>query len=587
MKRSIVKHFLALSFMAIASFAFAQEKATVTILETSDIHGSIAPWDYATDSEADNGLAKVATIVRQERAKDPSLLLVDCGDNLQDNLIEEFRNQKITPMVGAMNLMKYDVHVLGNHEFNFEFENLQKTIKTYKAPTVVANIYQAKNEKRWLKPYVIKKVNGVKIAVVGLIAPHVDTWEAATPDHFRGLKFTQPIDELDKALSELEGKADAVVVVSHYGPDGEYGSIGMVPVAEKYGDKVAVFFIGHAHALINTKASNGSLVLEPGAKGVDIAKATLNFEKQNGKWVLTDKTGELLKVKGEKVEADKEIMDYNAPTHEASRKLANEVVGKVGANFLPGLWWNGVKDIPTAVVQDTAMMDLINNVQMKNAGADVSMAALFDASSNLTAGDFRKRDGVKVYKFDNTLFGVKVTGKQLKVVMEAQAGSFFNQYKAGDVTISFNPNMRLYLYDTFQGVNYDIDISEPAGKRIKNVTFRGEPLKDEEVLVLAVNNYRYGVLVKNGLISGKAEDVVFESKNAVRDMISEYVKSEGTIMPDCNNNWKITGTAFPLESERVYELLRSGQLQVEGSADGRTPNIKSVNIKDVSFQDFS
>lgn len=584
MKRNLVKSIFALSFAALASLAFAQQKATVTILETSDIHGAIAPWDYATDSAADNGLAKVATVVKQERAKDPNLLLVDCGDNLQDNLIEEFRNQKITPMVGAMNLMKYDVHILGNHEFNFEFENLEKTIKTYKAPTVVANIYQTKNDKRWLKPYVIKKVNGVKIAIIGLLAPHIDTWEAASPDHFRGLRFTQPIDELDKVLKEVEGKADAIVVVSHYGPDGEYGSVGMNPIAEKYGDKVAVFLIGHAHAVINSKASNGSLVLEPGSKGIDIAKATLNFEKQNGKWVLTDKSGELLKVKGAEVEPDKEIMDYDAPTHEASRKLANEVVGKVGADFLPSLWWNGITDIPTAVVQDTAMMDLINNVQMKNASADVSMAALFDATSNLTKGDFRKRDGVKVYKFDNTLFGVKVTGKQLKAVMEAQAGNFFNQYKAGDVTISFNPNMRLYLYDMFQGVNYDIDISEPAGSRIKNVTFKGEPLKDDQVLVLAVNNYRYGVLVKNGLISGKPEDVVFESKNAVRDMISDYVKEQGTIMPDCDNNWKITGTNFPPESEKIWQMLRDGKLHVEGSADGRTPNIKAINVKDVEIK---
>lgn len=584
MKRNLVKSIFAFSFAALASLAFAQQKATVTILETSDIHGAIAPWDYATDSAADNGLAKVATIVKQEREKDPNLLLVDCGDNLQDNLIEEFRNQKITPMVGAMNLMKYDVHILGNHEFNFEFENLEKTIKTYKAPTVVANIYQTKNDKRWLKPYVIKKVNGVKIAIIGLLAPHIDTWEAASPDHFRGLRFTQPTDELDKVLKEVEGKADAIVVVSHYGSDGEYGSVGMNPITEKYGDKVAVFLIGHAHAVINSKASNGSLVLEPGSKGTSIAKATLNFEKQNGKWVLTDKSGELLKVKGANVEPDKEIMDYDAPTHEASRKLANEVVGKVGADFLPSLWWNGITDIPTAVVQDTAMMDLINNVQMKNAGADVSMAALFDAASNLTAGDFRKRDGVKVYKFDNTLFGVKVTGKQLKNAMEAQAGNFFNQYKSGDVTISFNPNMRLYLYDMFQGVNYDIDISEPAGSRIKNVTFKGEPLKDDQVLVLAVNNYRYGVLVKNGLISGKPEDAVFESKNAVRDMISDYVKEQGTIMPDCDNNWKITGTRFPPESEKVWQMLRDGKLHVEGSADGRTPNIKAINIKDVKIK---
>ncbi len=582
MKKTLLKSVLGLSLAMMAAFAFAQEKATVTILETSDIHGAIAPWDYATDSEVDNGLAKVATVIKQERQKDPKLLLIDCGDNLQDNLIQEFRKQKITPMVGAMNLMNYDLHVPGNHEFNFEFKNLTKTIKTYKAPTICANIYTKKN-KRWLKPYLIKEVNGVKIALVGLTAPHVDQWEAADPSHFKGLHFTQPVDEMATVLKELDGKADAIVIVAHYGPDGEYGSIGMEPIAEKYGDKVAAFFIGHAHSVINKTASNGTLILEPGSKGSDVAKVTLNFEKKDGKWVLAERKGEMLKVKGAKVQPDAEIMKYNEKTHEESRKIANTPVGKVGADFLPSLYWNGIKGIPTAALQDTAMIDLINKVQLETVKADVACTALFDETSNLTKGDFRKRDGVKIYKYDNTLFGVKVTGKQLKAVMEEQAGKFFNQFVEGDVTISFNPSIRLYMYDMFQGVDYEIDISQPAGSRIKNVMYKGAPLKDDEQLVLALNNYRYGGLAKAGLISSSPDAVVYQSNDALRDIISAYIQKKGTIQPECDNNWKITGYNFPPEAEKVYQMIRDGKLSIPYSEDGRTPNIKSVNIKDVNL----
>ena len=120
--------------------------------------------------------------------------------------------------------------------------------------------------------------------------------------------------------------------------------------------------------------------------------------------------------------------------------------------------------------------------------------------------------------------------------MEQQAGNFFNQYQPGDVTISFNPDIRMYNYDMFAGVNYEIDISKPEGSRIVNVTYQGEPLRDDQSLVLALNNYRYGGLVSAGLI--QESDVVYEG-GAVRDMITEYVAGlSEPLMPVCDNNWK-------------------------------------------------
>ena len=584
MKKSLLKGIAAAGLLLTAAFAFAQEKATVTILETADIHGSIAPWDYATDKYDDKGLAKVATIISEERAKDPTLLLVDCGDNVQDNLIQEFRNEKISPMVGAMNLLNYDAHILGNHEFNFEFKNLEKNIKTFTAPTVNANIYKGK--KRWVKPYIIKEVNGVKVAIIGLVAPHIDRWEASNPEHFKGLTFTQPIDELGKVIDEIGDKADVMVVVSHYGVDGEYGCQGMGPVSDRYADKIPVFMVGHAHSVLAYTTDAGALIVEPGSKGSHVAKVTMDFEKVDGKWTLTNKAGELIQVKGKEIEPDKTIMDYIQPTHEKSRQIANTVVGKAGADFLPSLWWNGLEGIPTACLQDTAMLDLINKVQMDVTGADVSLAALFDSTSNLTAGDFKKKDSVKIYKYDNTLMAVRITGKQLKAIMEEQAGKFFNQFKDGDVTISFNENIRMYNYDMFAGVDYEIDISQPVGSRIKNVMYKGAPLKDDQTLILALNNYRYGGLSSAGMISKSTDPdvLVYNTGVAIRDKISEYVAKKGTVMPECDNNWKITGYTFAPEAEQVYQLVRDGKIKVPSSADGRTPNVKSLNVKELKAQ---
>ncbi len=566
--------------MMIPAFATGiGEKVDVTILETSDLHGTIAPWDYATDSAFDGGLAKAYTVIKQQRALDPELLLVDCGDTLQDNMIQEFRNDSIHPMVKAMNSMNYDAWELGNHEFNFEYENLVKAIEDSNAAVLGGNIYKADGT-RFALPYIIKLVKGVRVAIFGIEAPHVPQWEASNPEHFNYMTFTKPMEETGKILDELEGKADVIVGLVHYGEDGEYNTDGIRAVAEKYGDRVAAFLIGHAHSSLNETLPNGCVILEPGSKGSSVAKLTLTMEQAvvGGKWKCVAKQGELLPVSKANVTPDPELSKEMQYVHDKSREMANTVVGKVGADFLPSLNWNDLPGVPTAVLQDTAMLDLINMVQMEETGADVSLAALFDSKSNLPKGDFRKRDGVKIYKYDNTLMAVRITGAQLKAIMEKQAGNFFNQSVPGDVTISFNPNIRLYNYDMFAGVDYQIDISKPAGQRIVNVMYKGAPLADDQVLTLALNNYRYGGLSSAGMISSKPEDLVYNKGLAIRDLISDYVTSQGTIMPVVDNNWEIIGVSLDdPDAQKIYQLIRDGKVEIPVSADGRTPNVGSVN----------
>ena len=283
-------------------------------------------------------------------------------------------------------------------------------------------------------------------------------------------------------------------------------------------------------------------------------------------------TGELLDCSA--VTPDADFLAEFKSLHEKSLAMASREVGQVGKTFLDPV--ELLPGIPNAIIQDNPVIDLINKVQMEQTGADVSLAALFDSSSNLEAGPFLHRDSVKIYKYDNTLFAVKVTGKQLKAIMERQAGDFFNQYQSGDVTVSFNPNIRMYNYDEFAGVNYEIDISKPEGQRIQNVTYQGKPLSDTQTLVLALNNYRYGGLVSAGLLN--ESDVVYEG-GAVRDMITDYVASlQGPLMPECDNNWKIVGADLSdPQKDLIYEKVRSGEIAIPVSEDGRTPNVASLN----------
>lgn len=562
----------------------SEDEVIITVLQTSDFHGTIAPWDYATDSELDYGLTKVASVIREEREKDPDLLLLDTGDTIEANLVQEFRYDDIHPMIKAMNALDYDAWIIGNHEFNFEFETLLAAIDDSDADVLAGNIYK-ENGDRFVKPYTIKKVDGVRVGIIGITAPHVPAWEAANPEHFDNMIFTETEEELIKMLDEIEGKADVLIVAAHYGPDSEYNTAGMLELAEKYGDKIDAFLIGHAHALIEEVLPNGVIFLEPGERGEAVSKLVLNMKKVDGKWSVTSKTGELIPVDGENIEADAELAELMNYVHEESRTIANTIVGQVGEDFLPSLWWNDLEGIPTAIMQDTAMIDLINTIQLEESGADVSLAALFDSTSNLVEGDFRKRDGVKIYKYPNTLMAVKITGKQLKEIIELRAGSFFNEYKDGDVTISVSPDIRLYNYDMFAGVDYEINISKPLGSRIENILFEGKPLADDQELVLAMNNYRYGGLGGAGLISTDPDNLVYNSGLSIRELISDYVIEKGTIMADVDNNWKITGAdlSHP-EAEKTYDMVRDGTITIPYSEDGRTPNVKSLNIYELQEQ---
>ena len=558
--------------LALPAAAAVEESKTVTILQTSDLHGMVNPYDYASNKVSKTSLAHAATIIKAERSKDPNLLLLDTGDTTQANYIQEFLNENPNPIIGALNYLDYDAWTLGNHEFNFGFSYVTKEISEFEGVTLAGNIYKADGS-RWIDAYHIFDVDGVKVAVFGIDAPHIPRWEKADPTHYDNMTFTSPMEETGKILKELDGKADVVIGSIHYGLEGEYGTEGVQALAETYGDRIDALLIGHAHAVVD-ETIGGIPVLEPGSNGQYVSKVTITLTGSGSGWTVDKSatTGELLDCSA--VTPDADFLAEFKSLHEKSLAMASREVGQVGKTFLDPV--ELLPGIPNAIIQDNPVIDLINKVQMEQTGADVSLAALFDSSSNLEAGPFLHRDSVKIYKYDNTLFAVKVTGKQLKAIMERQAGGFFNQYQSGDVTVSFNPNIRMYNYDEFAGVNYEIDISKPEGQRIQNVTYQGKPLSDTQTLVLALNNYRYGGLVSAGLLN--ESDVVYEG-GAVRDMITDYVASlQGPLMPECDNNWKIVGADLSdPQKDLIYEKVRSGEIAIPVSEDGRTPNVASLN----------
>ena len=175
------------------TFAIFGKEVKIVFLETSDIHGRLFSYDYAIGEQKDNnGLTRVATILKQQRKENKNVIVIDNGDLLQDNSAELFNDEAVHPLIRTLNDLKYDVFVLGNHEFNFEKSFLERNIKGFKGTVLASNVIKKSNNKPFVKPYVIKKIDGVRVAIVGYLVPHIPVWEASTPDHFEDLKFLGP-----------------------------------------------------------------------------------------------------------------------------------------------------------------------------------------------------------------------------------------------------------------------------------------------------------------------------------------------------------------------------------------------------------
>ncbi|UUV19233.1 5'-nucleotidase C-terminal domain-containing protein [Fusobacteria bacterium ZRK30] len=560
---------------------------TIRVAATSDVHGRIYPYDYAIDGKDDDaGLAKVSTIVNSLRAENPNMILMDDGDTVQDNSSELFNDLEVHPMVEAMNSIGYDIWTLGNHEFNFEKEFIERNISNFNGTVLSANIKNKKDGSNYVNPYQIFNVNGARVAVVGVIPPYVPMWESSSPSHFKGLEFNEILKSVQETVKELDGQYDILVGSFHMGREDEYGGAGIYDLANKV-PEFDVIFGGHEHAKYVENINNTPIV-EPGFAGWAVSKADIHVKKEEGKWVVKGIDVENIQTKT--IEADQKILDEFKYVDDQAKAVANTVIGEVSETFIARPDFitgeDKVTTMPTAQLQPNAVIDLINDVQLKYAGADVSSAAFFKAEANLKAGNFHNKDVANIYKYANTLVGVNMTGENLLKFMEWSM-SYYNTWNEGDVTISFNEDVRGYNYDMFAGVNYKVDLSKDAGNRVVDPTINGEAIDLAKIYKVAVNNYRFGTLTKNGWV--KPEDKYYDSYETmqdagrIRDLIIKYTKEEknGKLDPIVHNNWEIIGVKLDYpERDAIYEMIREGKIVIPRSADGRTVNVKSINLKD-------
>ncbi|WP_040192590.1 5'-nucleotidase C-terminal domain-containing protein [Clostridium culturomicium] len=562
----------------------ADENVKIQVLATTDLHGKFLNYDYATMSQAAGGLNQIATVVENEMASNLNTIVVDNGDTIQGNynhlfLTDEFLKDNINPMVYAMNKIGYTSFSLGNHEFNYGMNTLNKIAEQAKAggtAVLCANLY--KDGTRVFEPYTIKTVDGVRVAIIGVVTNNITKWDA---DKLVGYTPTNPAEEVQKVMSEIKDKADVFIVTSHMGLTSEYGNGDSATDIANLNPEVDVIVAGHSHTTIQQEVVNGVLVTQPTNNGQGLSKTVLEIEKTADGAKVVNKTSSVIKLE-KNSPVDEALTSELKKYDDIAKADANGVIGKLDGENLAEE--DEVKGIPQSFVNDQGVTDLINEVQLyysdqhlKSLGIDtskihhVSGAAMLSATSNLDSGDITKADLANIYKFDNKLYTIKTTGKQLKKYLEWTA-NLYNTFEEGDLTISFNPGFASYKYDMLSGVSYELNISRPVGERVENLKFNdGKAVTDADEIYLTVNDYRYSSNLAPMFDDGE-HTKVYESTNDslsdIRDMIARYITEVkgGTITRKVDGNWKLTGIKYDnkLRAE-VVKLINDGTLTQEMS----------------------
>ena len=584
--------------------ALAAGEAQLRLLETSDIHVHIFPYDYYRDREDDTvGLARVATLIAQARAEATNSLLLDSGDFVQGNPLGDFmayerglKEGDVHPVVAAMNSLGFDAGTLGNHEFNYGLSFMDKALAGGRFPFVLANFARGtlkagpRQDDTWVKPYVILErqitddagqQQPIKVGLIGFTPPQIMVWDKA---HLEGNGQTRDIVEAARAwVPEMrEAGADIVVALAHTGIAG-----GSPEGAENAGlflagvDGIDVILTGHQHRVFpgptfagidGVGETAGTLMgkpaLQPGFWGSHLGVVDLTLARDGNSWrILASKVENrpiYERVDG-KIKAlttsDQAILDGAREAHEATLAYVRRPVGEASAPITSYF----------ALVADDPSVQIVSNAQLWYTGQILkdgpygnlpllSAAAPFKAGgrggpdyyTDVPAGPVAIKNVADLYLYPNTVRAVLVDGAIVKEWLERSAGIFRQIDPAGGEQLLIDDSFPAYNFDIIDGVTYEIDVTQPSkygakgevvnagAERIRNLLYKGAPIDPAQKFVVATNNYRAGGGGSFPGLDGK--NIVLEAPDTNRDVIVRWLIEQGTVDPSADGNWRLAPT---------------------------------------------
>ncbi|MGG4488374.1 bifunctional metallophosphatase/5'-nucleotidase [Metabacillus idriensis] len=523
---------------------FLIETVRLTILQTSDLHGHVLPLVYSTNEEECLGLAKISTIINKERTESENVLLIDNGDCIQGTPLTYYYAKKAAdqqnPVIAAMNAIRYDAAVIGNHEFNYGSDYLKKAAGQSEFPWLSANIIE-NGRPLFGKPYILKTYRGVKVAVLGITTHYIPNWE--DPKHIEMLTFHDAFETAKYWTRYIKKKElpDLLIVSYHGGFERnlETGAPTEALTGENQAyqfcheiDGIDVLLTGHQHRSISGEL-NGVTVIQPGFNGRFAGKIDVIFEVDDNGVCIKEKKAELVDLS--LIETDQRIVELIQPYEKETQKWLDQPIGKISGNMQ-------INDPFAARMEKTAFIEFINKVQMDAAGTDISNTALFDNASRGFPENPTMRDIVSNYIYPNTLKVLRLKGSDIKAALERSA-SYFMCGEDGAVIVNpkfQDPKPQHYNYDMWDGIEYILDVSKPIGERTVLLLKNGNPLDLDGCYDVVMNNYR---------ASGGGEYTMFKGKEVVREvpvdmseLIANYLLEKKAVQATLNPNWKVICT---------------------------------------------
>ena len=570
--------FISIIMSVCTTYAKKPKTVTLKFIQTADVHGMFFPINYMTGKTVGGSMARVSSYVKSQRAAfGNNVILLDNGDILQGQPTNYYWNfidtQDENIAASVINYMKYDALAFGNHDVEPGHKCYDKWISELKCPILAANMVNAATGQPYTNAYKIIEREGVKIAILGMNTPAIPNW--LSEDTWSGIRFEETVSctrKWVKLIKEKE-KPDLIIGLFHSGLKGgietdEYDENATLAIAQRihgldvifyahdhqanYGfirqyeektDEFPFYFItkdGNASSPFSLSKTDSVLIVNPGSNAQSVGEASITLTMENGKVASKKITGQLVSMKSMPI--DEDYMDHFADEIRRLQAYTYQTIGYFATSI----------NMSDAFFGSSAFIDFILNLQMKITGADISFAAPLLMKATINAGPVTTADMFNLYKFENKLYVIKMTGAEIKNYLEMSYALWTNQMKSSDDHLLLFDNERnnvlknlFFNFDSAAGIDYTVDVTKPEGQKINILKMsNGQPFETDKWYKVAINSYRGnggGELLTKG--AGIAKDeipsrIIYRSELDQRHYLTEEIRKQGTVNPKPNNNWR-------------------------------------------------
>ncbi len=587
-KKNFLKIFLCVLFFSLPYLFITAQTINLKIIETSDVHGALVPYDLINNKETKGSLAQVHSyVIKEKRVPGQEVILLDNGDMLQGDPMAYYYNYIDTTQMNiyadAMNFMNYDAATIGNHDIETGHNVYDKFRKEINFPWLAANAINTETDQPYFKPYVVIERQGIRIALLGLITPSVPNW---LPEFlWKGIKFEDMIESAEKWVPIIEEreKPDLLIGLFHSGVDFTYNDEDEDTYKNENASQLVaeqvpgfdVVFVGHDHVgwnfKIETEDGDSVLILGPlsRARTIAVANIEMEFDSASGKWLRKDVSGEIVETK-----------NYMADDHFMSKFLLDLNIVKNFTETPLGQITNSMSS-SESLFGPSEFVDLIHTAQLEITGADISFASPLSFNATIDSGWIKIKELFKLYHYENYLYTMALTGEEIQDYLEYSFGNWFNEMSnESDDLLKFRHNedgnikysartgspeleTAYYNFSTAAGINYTVDISKPVGDRVSIIGLTdGTPFDFDQIYTVAINSYRGsgggGLLTRGADIPQDEllERIISSTNRDIKYNLMQWIKDKKIITPHIIGNWKIVPEEWwEKGKERDYEIL--------------------------------